>query len=160
MQFRAPNVSPSLAILTSLPEFVPISKSESEIIDTAKRQIISYFLPPLVRMREWRLLYSIRTDGESLQTFYSKLKKRNNTLILIKDEDNYIFGAYCCEPWHISNYFYGKGESFTFSFKDEDDIKVYNWSGQDLFFQYSDDESIMIGGGTSAIYIQNQFKTA
>ena len=69
----------------SIPDFRPIAKNTSSIIDDAKRQIISYYLPSLVRMREWRLLFTPRIDGVSMQTFYAKAKNRDNTVILIKD---------------------------------------------------------------------------
>ena len=131
MKFRPARYSPSLAILDSLPEFIPITKDESDVINTAKRRIVSYFLPPLIRMREWRLLFSINSDGVSLNTFYARLKNRDNTVLLIKDEQGNIFGAYCCEAWHMSNYFYGRGESFVFSFHNEDDLQVYMWTGHD-----------------------------
>lgn len=81
----------------SLPEYKPISKEKSEIIDASKRQLISYFLPALIRMREWTLLYSINRDGVSMQTFYAKAKNRDHTVILVKDEHDVTFGAYSSE---------------------------------------------------------------
>jgi len=42
-----------------LPEFQARMKNKSEIIDEASRKLIAYFLPGLIRMREWRLLFSI-----------------------------------------------------------------------------------------------------
>ena len=85
---------------TCLPEFKPLSKNESDILDEAKRQLIAYYLPPLIRMREWRLLFSLNVDGVSMQTFYSRVKKRDHTVLIIKDENGYIFGSYCCQAWH------------------------------------------------------------
>lgn len=51
-------------------------------------------------MREWKLLFTIDTDGESLQTFYNNVKNRDHTVLLIKDENGYIFGSYNQEAWH------------------------------------------------------------
>lgn len=56
------------------------------------------------------------------------MRNRDNTLLLIKDTDDRVFGAFCCEEWRIKNTFYGTGESFVFSFIDED-IVVYNYTG-------------------------------
>jgi hypothetical protein len=53
-------------------------------------------------MREWKLLFSINKDGCSMQTFYKKLKQRDNTVLLIKDGKDRVFGAFCCEEWHAS----------------------------------------------------------
>ena len=114
----------------SIPEFRPIYKEKSEIIDDARRQVISYYLPSLIKMREWHLLFSINMDGVSMQTFYHNLKHRDNTLILIQDEHDHIFGAFCNEEWHMRNHFYGTGECFVFSFeKDDLDITVYHYTG-------------------------------
>lgn len=110
-----------------MPEFNPISKDKSEIVDESTRKLITYFLPGLIRMREWKLLYSINKDGVSMQTFYKNVKKRDNTVILIKDTNDKVFGAYCCEEWKIHYYFYGRGESFLFKFDDED-IKVFEYT--------------------------------
>jgi hypothetical protein len=104
-------------------------KDISTIIDDVSRKQISFFLPPLVRMREWKLLFTPKTDGVSMQTFYNNLKQRDNTLMLIRDECDRIFGAFCCEAWKISNKFYGTGESFVFSFE-EDDINVNYFTGE------------------------------
>lgn len=82
-----------------MPEFNIVVKDKSEIITDENRKLITYFLPGLIRMREWKLLYTISVDGVSMQTFFSRIKNRDNTVIIIKDENDAIFGAYCCEEW-------------------------------------------------------------
>jgi hypothetical protein len=67
-------------------------------------------------MREWVLLFSINRDGVSMQTFYSKVKGRDNTMLLFKDNNDRVFGGYCNEEWHDSRKFYGTGENFVFYF--------------------------------------------
>lgn len=62
-------------------------------------------------------------------TFYNAIKHRDNTLILIKDEFDRVFGAYCCEEWRMKLGFYGRGESFVFYFDDEEDINVFEYTG-------------------------------
>lgn len=54
---------------------------------------IALYLPSLVRMREWTLLYNIAKDGISFTTFYANVKDRDNTVILIKDTKGKVFGA-------------------------------------------------------------------
>jgi hypothetical protein len=56
-----------------LPEFVPISKDPSDIIDKDMRAQIAKYLPTLVKMREWKLLFTINKDGVSYTTFYENL---------------------------------------------------------------------------------------
>jgi len=84
--------------------------------------VLTSYLPLNVRMREWHLLFSINRDGHSPITFYKMLKDRDNTLLIIKDQNGEIFGAYCTVHWHWSRRFYGTGESFVFTFHDDDDM--------------------------------------
>lgn len=58
------------AISRCIPEFIPISKDPSDIIDSEMRSQISRYLPALVKMREWKLLFTINKDGVSYTTFY------------------------------------------------------------------------------------------
>jgi hypothetical protein len=104
-----------------LPEFTPITKSDSNIMDNKMRSQIALYLPSLVRMREWTLLFTIAKDGISFTTFYANVKDRDNTVILIKDTKGKIFGAYCSESWRKAMHFYGFGDSFVFTF-DEDRV--------------------------------------
>jgi|JI9StandDraft_1071089.scaffolds.fasta_scaffold529367_1 hypothetical protein len=52
-------------------------------------------------------------------------------MLLIKDSDQKIFGAYCSEAWKNAKLFHGTGDSWVFSFDAEDDIQVYEASGKD-----------------------------
>jgi hypothetical protein len=49
--------------------------------------------------------------------------------------------------WHQTLHYYGGGESFVFTFHDEDDIKVYRWTEKDERFQFSDERCVAVGGG-------------
>lgn len=69
-----------------LPHFKPIRKHESKIMDNAAFHLLTMHLPPLVKMREWHLLFTIERDGTNLQTFYDKVAHRDNTIIVIEDE--------------------------------------------------------------------------
>mmetsp|Transcript_1593 Transcript_1593/g.2117 ORF Transcript_1593/g.2117 Transcript_1593/m.2117 type:complete len:97 (+) Transcript_1593:195-485(+) len=53
-----------------IPEFIPIAKSDSGIIDDAGIRLISFNLPAHIRTREWSKLFSIDNDGSSFNTFY------------------------------------------------------------------------------------------
>ncbi len=56
-------------------------------------------MPALVRMREWKLLFTTAKDGVSFNTFYANLKDRDNTVLLVKDTKGKVFGAYLSEAW-------------------------------------------------------------
>jgi len=100
-------------------------------------------------MREWKLLFTISKDGVSFKTFYRNTRDRDNTVLIMKDDTGRIFGAYLCEEWHPSKYFYGLGESFVFSFDAKAKITVSRYSGANEKIQFSDEKCLIIGGGSA-----------
>lgn len=60
----------------------------------------------------------------------------------------------------LNKHFYGTGESFLFTFKDTDQqMDIYKWAGHNDNIQYSDSESIAMGGdkGKHAFSLRNYF---
>lgn len=70
-------------VSSCIPEFAPLFKDKSEIINDENRKLITFFLPGLIRMREWKLLFSISKDGVSMNTFFRNTRNRDNTVLLI-----------------------------------------------------------------------------
>ena len=71
-------------------------------------------------------------------------------LLLIQDQNNYIFGAYCTHKWKITSKvkgFYGTGECFLFSFNDTEYIRYYPWSKKNSYFMFSNLDGLSIGTG-------------
>ncbi|CAF5030085.1 unnamed protein product, partial [Rotaria magnacalcarata] len=66
-------------------------------------------------------------------------------LIIVKDVEQNIFGAFTSHQLMISEGFYGTGESFLFTI--HPDFRVFNWSGQNEFFAKGDLHSIGFGSG-------------
>ena len=98
-------------------------------MDHKIRAQIALYLPSLVRMREWTLLFTIDIDGVSYQTFFNKVMDRDNTVFLIKDTKGKIFGGYFSESWRKANHFYGFGDSFVFNFDEDRIIYPYEYTG-------------------------------
>uniref|UniRef100_A0A672K3C8 TLDc domain-containing protein n=1 Tax=Sinocyclocheilus grahami TaxID=75366 RepID=A0A672K3C8_SINGR len=69
-------------------------------------------------------------------------------LMVIKDMDNQIFGAFSTHPFRLSEHYYGTGETFLYSFCPE--IKVYRWKGENSYFVKGNTDSLQIGGGGQA----------
>ena len=103
-------------ISACIPDFVPIQNSQSLIIDEIGIKMLTLHLPPLIRMRDWERVFSIDSEGTSMISYYNCLKEHDETIILIKDSEDSVFGAYVNERWHYDKKFYGSAESFVFNF--------------------------------------------
>ncbi|KAF9115842.1 hypothetical protein BGX27_006083 [Mortierella sp. AM989] len=86
--------------------------------------------PPL------RLLFSSKTSGASFSTLLQKITFQGPTLIIMKDEDGYIFGAYADQDWEQKPKFYGSDRSFLFTIQPK--FRIYRSSRVNNNFQYLD----------------------
>jgi len=93
------------------------------------------------------LLFSTNRDGTSWNTFLHAAKGHQKTLLLIKDQNGFAFGALATEQWHQDTTYYGTGESFLFSIYPE--FCVYKWTEVNDYFQFVTETSFHMGGGTS-----------
>ncbi|KAF9290282.1 hypothetical protein BGZ68_007506 [Mortierella alpina] len=86
--------------------------------------------PPL------RLLFSSRTSGASFSTLLQKITYQGPTLVVMKDEDGYIFGAYADQDWEQGPKFYGTDRSFLFTIRPK--FRIYRPSKLNSNYQYLD----------------------
>ncbi|KAF9149159.1 hypothetical protein BG015_009061 [Linnemannia schmuckeri] len=87
--------------------------------------------PPL------KLLFSSKTSGASFSTLLQKITYQGPTLVVMKDEDGYIFGAYADQDWEQGPKFYGTDRSFLFTIRPT--FRIYRPSqGINSNFQYLD----------------------
>lgn len=56
-----------------------------------------------------------------------------------------VFGALTSCALHVSDLFYGTGESLLFKFNPS--FKVFHWTGENLYFIKGNPESLSIGAG-------------
>lgn len=56
-----------------------------------------------------------------------------------------VFGALTSCSLHVSELFYGTGESLLFKFNPN--FKVFHWTGENLYFIKGNPESLSIGAG-------------
>lgn len=75
-------------------------------------------LPVALRWRTcWRLIYSPRIHGVSLQTFYRRAQEEGPTLLIVQDHKGFVFGGFASATWHIADRYFGDGECFVFKFR-------------------------------------------
>ncbi|ORX72554.1 hypothetical protein BCR32DRAFT_272259 [Anaeromyces robustus] len=77
-------------------------------------------IPKRLRIkRSLTLIYSMQLHGSSLTTFYERSSAGYGTsqILVIRDTEDNIFGAYTSEPFKKHNGFYGNGETFLWKFE-------------------------------------------
>ncbi|XP_057666576.1 oxidation resistance protein 1 isoform X8 [Diorhabda carinulata] len=140
--FYSSSAAPSLDIELTPPDLV----GTTEILTDHHRENLCRHLPARAEGYSWTLIFSTSQHGFSLNSMYRKMfKLESPILMVIEDTDNNVFGALTSCALQVSDHFYGTGESLLFSFTPE--FKVFNWTGENLYFIKGNNESISIGAG-------------
>ncbi|XP_045721447.1 nuclear receptor coactivator 7 isoform X2 [Mirounga angustirostris] len=125
---------------------LPILQPHSALLENMHIEQLARRLPARVQGYPWRLAYSTLEHGTSLKTLYRKSASLDSpVLLVIKDMDNQIFGAYATHPFKFSDHYYGTGETFLYTFSPH--FKVFKWSGENSYFINGDISSLELGGG-------------
>ncbi|XP_071753095.2 nuclear receptor coactivator 7b [Centroberyx gerrardi] len=125
---------------------LPILSDASSLLQDTHIEKLACRLPARVQGYPWRLAYSTVKHGTSLKTLYRNLAEVDSpVLLVIKDLDNQVFGAFSTHPFRVSEHCYGTGETFLYSFCPE--IKVYRWTGENSYFVKGNTDSLQMGGG-------------
>lgn len=126
-------------------KFVPKLDFKSNIF--SEKQLIELHnnLPNINRFKNFKLLYSFEKDGISFSTFYQKVSGFQQSIIVIEDDMQNVFGVYLSEEIRNSQKFYGTGETFLFSFFKSVKIHCFQSTMENDFFIYTDDEIISFG---------------
>ncbi|CAH0556672.1 unnamed protein product [Brassicogethes aeneus] len=134
--------APSLDIELQPPDLI----GTTEILTDNHRENLCRHLPARAEGYPWSLVFSTSQHGFSLNSMYRKMYKLESPILLvIEDTDNNVFGALTSCSLHVSDHFYGTGESLLFHFTPN--FKVYNWTGENLYFIKGNQESLSIGAG-------------
>ncbi|KAM6954079.1 nuclear receptor coactivator 7, partial [Aplochiton taeniatus] len=127
-------------------EALPILSDQSALLEYTHIEKLACRLPARVQGYCWRLAYSTVEHGTSLKTLYRSLADvESPVLLVVKDMDSQVFGAFSTHPFRVSEHCFGTGETFLFSFCPE--IKVYHWSGENSYFVKGNIDSLQMGGG-------------
>ncbi|XP_007448032.1 PREDICTED: nuclear receptor coactivator 7 isoform X1 [Lipotes vexillifer] len=125
---------------------LPILQPRSALLENMHIEQLARHLPARVQGYPWSLVYSTLEHGTSLKTLYRKSASLDSpVLLVIKDMDNQIFGAYATHPFKFSDHYYGTGETFLYTFSPN--FKVFKWSGENSYFINGDISSLELGGG-------------
>ncbi|XP_045660520.1 TLD domain-containing protein 2 isoform X2 [Ursus americanus] len=133
-------------------ETVPAPASAPAPEDPAEPQLaeasqLSLHLPARVTGHPWSLAFCTSRDGFSLQSLYRQMEGHNGPVLLVlRDQDGQMFGAFSSSAIRLSKGFYGTGETFLFSFSPQ--LKVFKWTGSNSFFVKGDLDSLMMGSSS------------
>lgn len=114
-------------------------------------QVMAQGVPVRFHESALELIYSTNLHGMSLQTLFNRVKTRSPSLVAIRDTKERVFGCYAAAPWKASaTRYYGTGESFVFGTIGSELAKVYKWSRENSFFQFTSGNFLAIGGGAGS----------
>jgi len=131
--------------------------SPSRLINHDEFVQIAEALPQRFRDYNWKLVYSTYTNGTSLVTFFSKTENQGPTIILIGDQEGYVFGGFVSEEWKITTEYFGDGESFVFSVRPK--FAAYYWTKANDYYATANRDFIAMGGGNNgrfAFYLDSE----
>nr|XP_030686426.1 TLD domain-containing protein 2 [Globicephala melas] len=119
----------------------------SQVLGASEMRQISLHLPPRVAGHSWSLAFRTSRDGFSLRSLYRQMEGHSGPVLLVlRDQDGQMFGAFSSSAIRLSKGFYGTGETFLFSFSPQ--LKVFKWTGNNSFFVKGDLDSLMMGCGS------------
>jgi hypothetical protein len=127
-------------------KFIPKVNTPSEILSERQLRELHAHLPYYHQYKNLKLVFSTSKDGCSLKTFYAKGDEVSNSILLVKDDNQNIFGVYASEEFKCNSHgFYGTGETFLFTFYKTERIHCFPSSGVNDYYIYSDDKIICFG---------------
>ncbi|KAJ3598517.1 hypothetical protein NHX12_002028 [Muraenolepis orangiensis] len=130
-------------------DLLPVLCDHSQLLDQRHLERLAAHVPARTQGYPWQLAYSTMVHGTSLKTLYRNMAGLDNpVLLVIRDMQNKVFGAFTTEPFKVSPSCYGTGETFIYSFSP--DFKAYRWSGENSYFVRGHLESLQIGGGAGS----------
>ncbi|XP_034467869.1 nuclear receptor coactivator 7 isoform X2 [Hippoglossus hippoglossus] len=123
-----------------------VLSKHSQLLDAHDLEQLAAQMPARTRGYPWQLVYSTAIHGSSLKTLYRNMAGLDSpVLLIVRDMHKKVFGAFSTDPFRVSKYCYGTGETFLFSFNP--DFQAYRWSGENSYFVSGKLESLQIGGG-------------
>ncbi|XP_041962874.1 nuclear receptor coactivator 7 isoform X2 [Alosa sapidissima] len=127
-------------------DLLPQLREHSQILQDQHLERLVAHLPARTQGYPWRLVYSTTVHGTSLRTLYRNMASVDRpVLLVIKDMENQVFGAFSSHSFRVSNSCYGTGETFLYSFSPE--FKVFSWTGKNSYFVKGFMDSLQLGGG-------------
>uniref|UniRef100_A0A1A9WUD7 MTOR-associated protein MEAK7 n=1 Tax=Glossina brevipalpis TaxID=37001 RepID=A0A1A9WUD7_9MUSC len=109
------NTEPLLPVLEGLTE---AHKNYKPIMEIPHIIYMNSYLHYTLR-NKWRFLFSSKIMGESFSTMLGKILNRGPSLVVVEDEDNYLFAGFAPQSWSKGLNFGGDDTSMLFTLHPE-----------------------------------------
>ncbi|XP_042596250.1 nuclear receptor coactivator 7 [Cyprinus carpio] len=136
-------------------EIVTVKQQNKRSSTKTNLEQLMNHIPARTQGYSWKLVYSTAEHGTSLTTLYRQMRELDRpVLMVIKNTDlikqsvvlnPQVFGAFSSDPFKVSSYCYGTGETFLYSFSPE--FQIFRWSGENSYFVRGFLDSLQMGGG-------------
>ena len=98
-------------------KYLPRLDTPSEILNNTQLKEIHCYLPYFHQYVSLYRIFSLSVDGSALKSFYKKCEGIKNSILVIKDDEGNVFGAYASDVFYPSSTFCGSADSFLFTFE-------------------------------------------
>ena len=126
-------------------KFLPKLDTPSEILSNNQLKELHLFFPYFHQYSSLYKIFTISKDGTELKSLYKKCEGIKNSIIVIKDKEQNIFGAFASDIIYPSFTFTGTADSFLFTFYKEEKIHIYKATEINDNYMYCDNEQICFG---------------
>lgn len=140
-------------------------QQKSLILNNTNLKLVGSWLTQSFSLSTWRLVYSLRNNGASLETLlsncsahkgqhgmYMTSSRASAYIVLVEDSWGYVFGAFLSHSLVNRSEYYGSGENFVFSVMPV--AQKYTWTGKNDLFVVSNPTNFAIGGGGEGFSFQ------
>ena len=136
------------------------------LTQSMQSKIAERVLPASVAHSKWKRLYSLARDGDAFDGFLKRVEKDAHTLLIIRTTKNQIFGGYTDSAWVARHQgtpeFYGSATACLWRVDEDNNIRVYKWTGLNRYIQYVDYPKKVLafggGGGDFGLCIERDFQ--
>ena len=126
-------------------KYLPKLDTPSEIFNTNQLKELHSYLPYYHQYASLYKVFSISVDGSALKSFYKKCEGVKTSILVIKDDQGNVFGAYASDVLYPTSTFVGSPDTFLFTFHKEDKIHIYKATEANDHYIYCDNEQVCFG---------------
>lgn len=146
-----------------LPRCVVGKKRATTMLDVKTLLALNSQLPHQSKGVPWQQLFNTAVDGESFSVFANLVRKKGPTVVVVRDDEGFVFGFFASQSWEMNASFRGTAESFVFSVLPV--LKIFTATGYNDHFMYLNQNQqtlpngMGIGGqfGYFGIWIDSEF---